>query len=956
MNERINALAGAIALAVLGLSSAQAQDMAGHEHGQHGGQDQHSQVHEEVLRSLTPAQRQLVQRHMRTMSQEERERMMQRMRTMTPEEHEKVMREHIQQMQQVTVTGSLLPRSQLETFVPSVTITSEDIARSGLRDVSAVLRASTMGGGGVGESGPIGNGSMQATKSVNLFGLGPSYTKVLINGHPFANFPMAASGGNNDGGMRADLANIPMSMIDRIDILPGSQSATYGADAVAGVVNIILKRNVEGITASARANVYTEGGGASERFSLVGGHGFGDATSLTWAVQYDHAEPLMGTDRELTAYTPWGDEAYAINNSTGQFLDPGVQGCRAMGALFGGTTTWRLNDDGEPFCGSDYTAASVASYDASRELLAGYLSLEHSFSDNLQLYADLNYAAARTASNCCVTWWIGDVVDTASGIEYEVSRDFALEEIGGFDAAARRNRSRQYDATVGLRGAFGQGDWQYDAYYSRSAYSVKQAHLVPIRAAMSSYLTQRYSDISQVFVPLTPAEYAGFSHQLKRDSDTMTQQLTARVYNTGLFDLPGGSAGLAVLAEAGNESWTDTPDDMYRAGLTFSGAQQASDGDRDRYGLAAQMDLPLLGMLTATLAGRYDDYRYSGIDKSKTTWKAGLEFRPSDSLLLRASTGTSFRVADMSYLYAGPSFGQTNTYDLYRCDLLGVPRTSNQCRYVMGMYNQGNLALEPVTSKSRSIGFVWSPLAGMAIDADYMDIELNNEARALSTANILFDEAACRQGGTAAYLSSCDDALARVTRGDDGLISRIDSGYFNTAKKRMKLMMAGADYRLPLGDRGDWRFRLNYSRVLDYELQLDPVSPLVDVIENPRGGPSYFERMLNATVSWQKGPLSVTLWGVRYGKTPNFSVRLWGWEPTPAQLAQYGAPGYDPAWVLFNGSVQYQLPSNITVSLAINNIANKMPPSRNWTSSPYHNSQLYNIYGRALSMELSYRF
>lgn len=860
------------------------------------------------------------------------------------------------ELDRITVTGSLLPRSQVETFVPNLIITGEDIARSGFRDVASALRASSLGGGGVGESAPIGNGNMQATKSVNLFGLGSSYTKVLINGHPFANFPMAANGGNNDGGMRADLSNIPMAMVERIDILPGSQSATYGADAVAGVVNIILKRDVEGITVSARANVYTEGGGANERFSVVGGHGFGDATSLTWAAQYDHAEPLMGTDRALTAYTPWNDEAHAFNTASGQYIDPGVEGCAQMGTLFGGTVTRRLNAGGNPFCGSDYTAASVASYDAAREMLAGYLSLEHRFNDNTQLYADFNYAIADSESNCCVTWWTGNVVDAASGIQYSVSRDFALEEIGGFDAAAVRRRSHQYDVTTGLRGGFGASDWQYDAYYSRSAYDVAQVQLSPIRTAMSTFLTQRYSDIHRVFVPLTPAEYASFSHQLKRDSDTMTQQLTARVYNTALFDLPGGSAGLAVLAETGNETWTDTPDAMYRAGLTFSGSQQASDGDRDRYGLAVQMDLPVLSRLSATVAGRYDDYRYSGIDKSKSTWRAGLEFRPVDSLLLRASMGTSFRVADMSYLFAGTSSGGINTYDLYRCDQLGVSRTSNLCRYVMTQSNQGNMALEPVTSKSRSIGFVWSPLKGLTFNGDYMEMDLDNEARAISSANILFDEAACRQGQSASYLASCEDALARVTRGANGLITRIETGYFNTANKSMKVVMGGADYLLPTDNLGQLRFRLNTSRVLDYQQQLDPVSPVVDVIANPRSSPSFFKRMLNATVGWERGPLSVTLVGMRYGKAPNFSARLWGWTPTPAQVVQYGEPGYDPAWVLFNGSVQYQLPSEITVSVMVNNLTNEMPPSRRWTSSPFHNSQLYNVYGRSLGFEVSKRF
>ena len=853
----------------------------------------------------------------------------------------------------VQVTGSLLPRTQLENSVPSLVITNQDIARQGFTDIAAVLRASTLGGGGLREGAPIGSGNTQATKSVNLFGLGASYTKVLVNGHPFANFPMAAN--TTDGGMLADLANIPMAMVDRIEILPGSQSATYGADAVAGVINIILKREVEGIHASVRSNVYTEGGGASQRVQVVGGHAFGEATTLTYGAQYDHADPLMGRDRKLTAYTPWNDEAYAIDADTGQYYDPGVAGCRQMGALFGGSMEYRV-DGGDPYCGSDYTQSSVATYDAARRLAAGYVSLDHRFGDNATAYLDANYAVGRTSSNCCVTWYYQTVTDAASGVDYEISRDFALEEIGGFDAAAVHNRSHQYDVTAGLRGGFGASDWGYDAYLSRSAYIVKQKQLLPIRSAMNAYLAQRYSDVSQVFVPLTPEEYAGFSYLQTRKSDTMTQQASARVFNANLFELPGGSAGLAMLVEAGSESWTDSPDTMYRSGALMWGAQQASDGDRDRRGAAVQMDLPLFSQLSLTGAGRYDDYRYSGIDRSKFTWKGGLEFRPFESLLLRGSVGTSFRAADMSYLYAGQTIGNQNTYDLYLCDQMGVSRTSNACRYVMSGRTQGNLALEPVTSKSRSVGFVWSPLASLSLHGDYMDIDIDNEVRSLGLANILFDEAACRQGQAAVYLPSCEAALARVTRDGDGRIASVDSGYFNVAHKSMKMLMAGGDYRVPTDAWGNWRFVLNYSRILDYKSQLDSVSPVVDVIDEPRGQASFFERMLNATVSWEKGPLSITLWGVRYGKNPNFALRVAGWEATAADLARYGEPGYDDAWVLFNGSVQYELPLDMAISVSVNNIANKMPPNRNWTSSPYYNSQLYNVYGRSLSFELSKRF
>ncbi|WP_165394639.1 TonB-dependent receptor domain-containing protein [Pseudoxanthomonas winnipegensis] len=856
------------------------------------------------------------------------------------------------QLDGVSVTGSLLPRSQLETFVPTVTITHQDMVRQGFKDVATALRASTLGGGGLREGAPIGSGNTQATRSVNLFGLGASYTKILINGHPFANFPMAAN--TTDGGMLADLSNIPMAMIDRIEILPGSQSATYGADAVAGVVNILLRRDVQGTEISVQSNVYTEGGGASQRLQLVGGSALGSATSLTYALQYDHAAPLLGTERRLTAYTPAKDDAFARTSAT-SYYDPGAQGCAQMADLFGGTMEYKTNGAAR-YCGSDNTAASVSTYDAARRTVAGYLSLQHDVSERMTAYADLNYALGQTQSNCCLTWYWQNVTDQASGKNYLISREFALEEIGGFGNAARRNRTHQYDFTGGLRGDLGDGDWRYDAYYSRSAYAVKQHQLQPVTPTMNAYLAQRYRDVRQVFVPLTPQEYLGFSYDQTRKADTMTQQVSARVYNSRLFGLPGGDAGLAILLEGGNERWNDSPDAMSRSGAMFGGATQASHGDRDRWGGAVQMDLPVASMLTATLAGRYDDYRYSGYDRNRPTWRLGLEFRPFESLLLRGGLGTSFRAPDMSFLYSGASKGNQNTYDFYRCDQLGVSRSSTQCRYIMPSYTSGNLALEPVSSKSKSIGLVWAPLRNLTFNADFMDIEIHNEVRALSLANILFDEAACRQNGQASYLPSCADALARVSRGADGLITGVQSGYFNVAYKQMKLLMGGANYRLATERLGSWNFKLNASRIVDYRAQLDSVSPIVDVIDEPKGQASFFPRMLNATIGWEQGPLSVTLWGVRYGKTPNFSVRTWGWSPTAAQVALYGPPGYDDAWLLFNGSVQYQLPFQATLSLAVTNLANRMPPNRNWTSAPYFNSQLYNVYGRGLSFEVTKKF
>jgi len=215
----------------------------------------------------------------------------------------------------------------------------------------------------------------------------------------------------------------------------------------------------------------------------------------------------------------------------------------------------------------------------------------------------------------------------------------------------------------------------------------------------------------------------------------------------------------------------------------------------------------------------------------------------------------------------------------------------------MAIYTSGNLDLKPTTARSRSIGFVFSPVDNLSVHADYLDIKIEDEVRALSTPTILDAEASCRAGGQPGLLPSCEDALARVTRDLDGQIVRVDYGYFNVAYKRMKTLMAGLDYQLDAHHLGLFTFSLSGNFIRDFRQQNDAFSPLVNVIENPTGQGTFFRTIMNASLGWEQGPLSATVFAVRYGSTPNFALAAGGWDST-----QWGTPGHDPAWLLFNAS------------------------------------------------------
>jgi outer membrane receptor protein involved in Fe transport len=139
------------------------------------------------------------------------------------------------QITKVTVTGSRIPISQQETASPTLTITAEEMEVQGYKNVSDVLRAQPLATGAV-QDNQFSAGFTPGATTISLLGLDPSFTLILLDGRPMADYPLLYNGASNF----TDLSTIPTAMVERIDILPGNQSAVYGSAAIAGVVYVIL--------------------------------------------------------------------------------------------------------------------------------------------------------------------------------------------------------------------------------------------------------------------------------------------------------------------------------------------------------------------------------------------------------------------------------------------------------------------------------------------------------------------------------------------------------------------------------------------------------------------------------------------------------------------------------------------------------------------------------------------
>ena len=200
------------------------------------------------------------------------------------------------QLQTITVTGSALPRVDVETPSPVTVITAAQIERSGLKTVSDVVRAiSADNSGSIPTSFTAGFAA--GSSGVALRGLTVNSTLVLIDGRRSASYALA------DDGQRTfvDLNTIPVNAVERIDVLKDGASSLYGADAIAGVVNIILKPSYRGGEATAEIGTSQHGGGTTKRFTglLGGGDLDKDGHNAYLSVEYQKDDPIKLKDRDF---------------------------------------------------------------------------------------------------------------------------------------------------------------------------------------------------------------------------------------------------------------------------------------------------------------------------------------------------------------------------------------------------------------------------------------------------------------------------------------------------------------------------------------------------------------------------------------------------------------------------------------------------------------------------------
>ncbi|MGK5058208.1 TonB-dependent receptor plug domain-containing protein [Janthinobacterium sp. LB2P49] len=857
----------------------------------------------------------------------------------------------------VVVTGSRIPRASLEGPSSVTILTGDEITKQGYKNVFDALTNQVQNSGFT-QGEDYGNTFTPSANTISLRGLGPNHTLILLNGRRLADFPIAYDGAVNF----TNLANIPSSIVDRIEILNGGASAIYGSDAIAGVVNVILKKQTEGYDINVKLGGTSRGGAGNQRVQLTGGGNF-DKLHTLFSVELSQRDPLWSMDRDFMSSRSGAPTTIAARRTLGKdnYVDLGDT-CGKFGDMFGGSVSKYTAANGS-YCASSKARPTFWTTQTKNQSQNVFGSANYELDAETTLFADILLGKNKTVNNTRGPSWASaalngnSFLNRNSGAYEEWTRFISPEEIGGVQ---RYNRSWNDLATaisLGAKGRIPGTAWQYEANYNASIYK-SEGHTPRMRSNIDSFfLGPKLGTDSNgvaIYAPdparlsrrLTPEEFNGITDYTNSDDKAWTNTLSLAT-NGDLFQLPAGMVKIATIAEASKQGFRNAPDARINEGyFNIATGSGITAGTRSRSALGAEVNLPLHEKLTGTLAGRYDRYSFAGRKEGKFTYNGGLELRPAPELLFRANYATSFRAPDMNYIYQARGTGYySSTTDYYRCGAAG--QAIENCEYASkspgaDYVQNGSRDLQSEKGKSFGVGAVWSPSSNFDVSVDYWNIKIDDLVTNLSDDKLLRDEADCRLGKTDISSPTCIDTLGRIERyaanalNKAGEIKTITVNPINAAKQSSSGIDVSLKYLLRTTDYGRFAFKANYARVLSKKSQQFAGDEEIDETKSMTN--MDWPDKLNLSVNWGAGDWSNTLLVSRYGKVPNAA-----------------GTGYLTPTALANISTVYRINDRATLSLIVNNVFDKIKRdnSGGW---PYYPIGNYSPQGRQGWIEFNYHF
>lgn len=660
-------------------------------------------------------------------------------------------------LDQVTVTGSRLLRSDLNAPSPTTVVSEENIRLSGSATVENVLNEFPQLAAG--NTSSVNNGGGSGVLTANLRGLGATRTLTLVNGRRF--MPGDANG-------VVDLASIPDALISSVEIMTGGASAVYGSDAIAGAVNFILKDDFEGLEAAYTHGQTSEGDGAYDKYDLTIGGNFADGRgNAVLSLSHTERDPVLQGDRAFSEVpldtingelTPGGSGSIPgtrislsgtqLRSLNGVNLTPAGD-CSAMSGI-------RFGEGGTPlpYCNPqdayNYADLNYLQRPLERTQITALGNFQ--VTDSVQAYGEAYYANNRNEyqqapdSFTPVTPGAGSstllVPNYASNpallpaVQQFFSNNAAIFDPDGDGTASVVGAGRRadelgpryytyerasYNIIGGLRGDFELHDghwWKWDAYYQEQRTRTDTVNHNQINQTRLSQSLDAVVDASGNVVCANPASgcvpasifglgsispgAAAYLTPIRASRETFDRTAGGASVSGTLFDLPAGAVSLAFGAEYRRDRYDFQPSAMDVSGEYGSVSQAPMSGQYSVRELFTEFRVPLLSgvpfaqELAIEGAARYSDYSTIG---GVNTWKLGLEWAPTDWMRLRGAYNVAIRAPNLNELYAPQARGFTAGVD--PCAVSANPSAAQQQLCVA----QGVPAADIASFSQASVGF-----------------------------------------------------------------------------------------------------------------------------------------------------------------------------------------------------------------------------------------------------------
>jgi outer membrane receptor protein involved in Fe transport len=900
----------------------------------------------------------------------------------------------VEDVERISVTGSRLTRTTFDAPTPTVVISAADIKITGAVNINDVLSSMPQFGDGLDSTSgnySFGNSGINA---LNLRNLGETRTLVLINGK------RPASISDDAQFLYADVGLIPTELVERIEVLTGGASAIYGSDAVAGVVNFIMKKDYEGTSIRAQVGTSDNGGHDTQALTLTHGLNFNDDRgNFTVSVDYVKDSALRQSDRKNS-----GSQRRSVTNPDNTGPEDGIPdkiGVKDMTTTQWGAeatifSVWNGADNGYDWydmTNGDPTLRVPANnqYDGwlSRdgsgfpldrwgyiedpfERLTVYSALNYSF-DAVDVSFDITYASSESSNTIDPpfqrTWYSYDDLNATFDVPDSVNavnpnQDWVQLHYTFFEAGPRNHTNeREYLSSNLAISGFLAEDWFWDVSLSVGTSSQE---LMINNELRNDRLDGNYNAIGPceadsncpAFSPFErPSQallgYVLDSHLTTTDVDN--RSLTANI-GGDVFELPAGPVQLAVGAEIRYEALKYNPSQLWQSG-NISSTKTPMDADRTISEAYTEIlvpvisDVTLIKNLDVEMAVRAADY--STESASFTSSKFAVNWAIDDSWRVRSTFSQAVRAPQLTEMFAGQSIGyQTMTDPCDKDEIDGGPsdgRRADNCA-LLGIPDDFTSNLTSQRGKVLSQGneeLKEEKAETFTVGFIYQPTYFEGFRLSLDYYDIKLEDAIAGFGGND-MLTNCvdlapnsidNDFCTQVYRRNDGFVESVNASSLNADQSRRTGIDIESAYVYD-----NFTFKLVATHQLETSFtEFDVASQefIKDDFTGQLGSPEWQGQLVN---SYDNESFSAS-WTIKYKQGGLFDI--------DASEERYDDQEIDDR-ITHDARAAYDFTEGLKVYLGVNNITDEMGTDHWATSGGTVNG--FGILGRTYYLGMNYNF